>query len=373
MRWLKGRVDWEIEIIVDGRGPLLDDFRAIGRTTVWRRPSVRLAALPMRWPAALMARAERWLLRVLFARRRFNVVYANTAATWHLASAVKGTSGLLLWHVHELTYALRLTLATERARDEFRRADRFVAVGEAVRQGLEKEYGIPAGRISLVHAFVPVVPLTDPDKANLRHQVLVELGWPDDAVVIGGCGTLGWRKGTDLFLQIARTIVERHVRDVRFLWVGGSAGEHVTIEFDHDTEALGLEQMCARVPTTADVVKYYAAMDVFAMTSREDPFPLVMLEAGAQRIPTVCFAGSGGGPEFVGCDAGLVAPYLDVQAFADHLLRLIDDSVLRGKMGDAAACKVRQCYSLDNQAPKLLQLLKEATSTGQSDLEFDAT
>src|SRR5205085_2062404 len=122
-------------------------------------------------------------------------------------------------------------------------------------------------------------------------------------------GSLGWRKGTDLFLQIAKTIDDSARCDrVRFLWVGGDLAGRDALEFDHDLQAFGLEDRCMRVPVTGEVLDYYHAMDVVALTSREDPFPLVMLEAGANRVPVVCFADSGGGPEFVDGDAGRIAP-----------------------------------------------------------------
>jgi glycosyltransferase involved in cell wall biosynthesis len=100
-------------------------------------------------------------------------------------------------------------------------------------------------------------------------------------------------------------------------------------------------------------------MDVLAVTSREDPFPLVMLEAGSHGIPIVCFADSGGVPEFVGEDAGLIAPYLDVTTFAAHLGRLLDAPDLRERLGAAALAKVRTHYSVEIQAPKLMKIIEK--------------
>ena len=99
-------------------------------------------------------------------------------------------------------------------------------------------------------------------------------------------------------------------------------------------------------------------MDAFALTSREDPFPLVMLEAGSLGIPVVCFAGSGGAQEFVQDDAGLIAPYLNVSAFADHLIRLNNLPLLRQSLGAAARSKVKANHTAATQAPKLRKLIE---------------
>lgn len=81
------------------------------------------------------------------------------------------------------------------------------------------------------------------------------------------------------------------------------------------------------------MTNYYCAMDIFALPSREDPFPLVMLKAGAYGLATVCFAHSGGGPEFVSEDSGLIADYLDTQQFAAHVIQLCEQSALRRAVG----------------------------------------
>jgi glycosyltransferase involved in cell wall biosynthesis len=360
LKWLNTVVDWNIDILVDGHGPLLDEFRCLGRTRVRRNPAVFLRILPRPWQAALEPYVETLYLKTLFLGRRFDLIYANSADTWLQVNALKTSSNAFLWHIHELPYSLRLSIPDDRAKKVFRVATRFVAASTLVRDTLANEYEVPDDRVDLVHEFIPECRVALNEKRARRLKVTEKFGWPEQAFVIGGCGGLGWRKGTDLFLQIARIVCSSNgdsLDRVRFLWVGGDLKDRAALEFDHDVRALGLEGRCSRVPTTADVLDYYLAMDVFALTSREDPFPLVMLEAAMHGVPIVCFEGSGGGPEFVGSDAGLTAPYLNVLAFGEQLLRLFEDPNLRERLGESASQSVRACYSLNNQAPKLLQAI----------------
>ncbi len=62
-------------------------------------------------------------------------------------------------------------------------------------------------------------------------------------------------------------------------------------------------------------------MDLFALPSREDAFPLAMLEASAAQLPVVTFA-SGGAPELVDDEVGRVVPYPDLDGFAAALEEL---------------------------------------------------
>jgi glycosyltransferase involved in cell wall biosynthesis len=354
LQWLKTRVDWDIEVLIDGRGPLVDDFKAVGRTHVLRNTDRLLVAFPERWRTRLRPLVKQWCVRAMFAGRRFDLIYANTIAAWPHVNALRSKAPSLVWHIHELRYVLQLEMTDDRARDLLRHATAFVAVSQSVRDTLAQEYAVPIEKVDLVHGFVPFPDLPPADKRTKRARILESLGWPGDAVVVGGCGSMGWRKGTDLFLQIAdqATAADKYDR-MRFLWVGGAVRDKDSLEFEDDLRARGLENRCVRIPAASDVLDYYCAMNIFALTSREDPFPLVMLEAAANGLPVVCFAASGGGPEFVGSDAGVVARYQDVSAFADHLKKLHDEPALREELGTAGFNKVRAHFTAMSQAPKL--------------------
>jgi glycosyltransferase involved in cell wall biosynthesis len=110
---------------------------------------------------------------------------------------------------------------------------------------------------------------------------------------------------------------------------------------------------------------YIAAFDVFALVSREDAFPLAIMEAAAVGVPTVCFDGAaGGGCEFVEADAGRVVPYLDLDAMAERVLEFLRDDELRSRLGQRARRKVRERYDISVMAPKLVRTIERMLATG---------
>ena len=357
LNWLKGRVDWDIEVLIHGSGPLLNEFRATGaKTIVWRDPGPALNTLLRQSMHSVRRVIEEIFRRLTLPAGHYDLIYANTSATAPLVRLLARRSSAVLWHVHELSYALRLTLRDNDLESAFRSATRYIAVSNSVRQALTSNFGVPAERIDLVNGFVPahVVP---PAQRDIRRQRLrQDLHWPQDAFVVGGCGSLGWRKGTDVFLLVAKAVASAvGYENLRFLWIGGGRNDKESFEFEHDVRLLRLENICQLIPSTADVLDYYCAMDAFALTSREDPFPLVMLEAADQGLPVVCFEGSGGGTEFVGDDCGVVVPYLDVKGFADQIIRLHDDVRLREQLGRCGQLKVCERFRVEAQGPKLLK------------------
>lgn len=356
LAWLRSRVAWDFEILVYGQGALIDDFRAIAKTTVWRDPQHTLDAILRGRLPKLQRFVQALHARCTLPSRQYDLVYCNTSALARDIPRLARRGAPVLWHIHELAYALKVSVKPEDRIAAVRSTTRAVAVSAGVRKAIESQLGIPAARVDVINGFVPLdADEKEPDGAR-RRRARAQLNLAPDSFVVGACGTPGWRKGSDLFLQIAA-----RVRDAKgpfhFLWVGGTAGSREHVEFAHDVKALGLEDCCRLVPDTAGVDDLYAAMDVFALTSREDPFPLVMLEASRHCLPWICFDGAGGADELVAAGAGIAVPYLDVDSFADCIARMRVDAVFRARMGRAARARVEREHTADAQCPKLLKVM----------------
>ncbi len=80
------------------------------------------------------------------------------------------------------------------------------------------------------------------------------------------------------------------------------------------------------LPVCSDSRPYFEAMDVFFLSSREDPFPLVMLEAAHVGKPIVGVRASGGVSDFLkGLDELLVESW-DVEGLVDKISSLLQVS-----------------------------------------------
>lgn len=372
LRWLKDSVDWDIEILVHGRGPLLDEFRAIAKSMIWRDPGQKLGTLLPRQLCPVgraLGAAYAWMS---LPSGHFDLIYVNTTAAVPMALQLVGKTSALLWHVHELTYAMKISLTQGERLDCFRSATRFIAVSDAVCEALVSDQAIDSARIDVINGFIEPRNVS-PHSANAKRQLLRQgLDIPSDAFVVGACGSLGWRKGSDVFLQIARRVMSAAgSADIFFLWVGGKRGEQAEIEFDYDMQRLGLDRLCRQVPNTGDVLEYYHVMDVFALTSREDPFPLVVLEAAEHALPIICFEGAGGANEFVGADSGVRAGYLDVEAFAHEIVQLYRNRISAKVLGERAQLKVREAHRVEVQGPRILQTMQRCLGQARGAMRRD--
>ena len=358
IRWLREHSDIHPSIMLLAGGDLEDQYQSLA-------PTVRhdlLSNTMNRGIGRKVMRQLGWMklkapdLAGLYPPSRYPIVYANTIATLKIATQMAGPGRRIVLHVHELSSTVDFYGVRETLKGSPAVIDAYIAASRAVRDFLETDIAVPREKIQVIHEF-PVATAKDLPRDSQRSALRRRLGISDAARVVGMCGWPQWRKGVDLFVQLAD-----HVRrcaphaEYHCVWVGGDRDSHAAALYD--VAKLGLQGVCHFVPAVDDPSAYFASFDVFALTSREDPFSVAMLEAADHRLPVVCFADAGGAPELVEADAGIVVPYLNIPAMATACINLLGDDALRHRQGDHARMKVRSRYTLEVLGPKFLGLLR---------------
>jgi glycosyltransferase involved in cell wall biosynthesis len=344
MRWLKARGGWEMAALFPEPGELLEDYAAVAPSQVLE-------------PAAKGAAPRK--VKIPFEP---DLVYFNSIASAAPMRYVPPKGCRTLCHLHELEYVIRTFLGAGPTAPFFGRFDRFIACAGVVRQNLVEKHGIAASRIDLVHEFVAAGAIQSRVKrASAGKWLRQQLRLPAGSLVVGTAGALEWRKGSDLYLQLARAVRRlAPALPVHFVSVG-RADRRDGPRLKHDLARMPeLKGRVHFVPPQRDAIPFIAGADVFVLPSREDPFPVVCIEAAAVGTPIVCFEGGGGAVELVEADCGAIVPYADVAAMADAVLRLLQDPAARARMGAAGSEKARRLYDIAVAGPKVVQAMEAA-------------
>ena len=361
LRWFKKNSNRPFAVLLQAGGELVGDFEELADTwsidrSVWCRGGLRTSLLAAAGLGAWGQHAETRDARKFSSRCSPGLVYFNSVASAHVIE-VLAPQVPVLTHVHELESYIRAQPSVALLR-LLAQTDRFITCSNATRENLTQNHGVVEQRVETVYESIPV---SQTRAERTRQEVFRELHIPDEALLVVGSGFGQWRKGTDLFLQVARMVSQQR-SNAYFAWIGGSTRD--LLEIEHDVRLAGL---AANVRFTGAVSKsadYFAAADVFVLTSREDPYPLVCLEAAALAKPIVCFADAGGMPEFVEEDCGFVVPYLDLTAMADRIFTLLDSSECRVAMGAAARRKVTERHDTGRAAPLIMEIIERTLAVG---------
>lgn len=209
----------------------------------------------------------------------------------------------------------------------------------------------------------------DRDHVVCRSQLRAELGLEPDTFIALGCGYIDSRKGCDIFVSVAKRL--RQIapdKKIAFVWVGGalsSAGSGSDFWLQHDVKAAGLEASVHFVGGKDSARRYFFGSDVFLMLSRLDPFPCVVHEAMASRLPVIAFENASGATGLIR-ENGILVDYLDVQAVCEQILRLSSDTALRDAIGTASRDKIVEEYRFDVYVEDLLDLVSRRHFSGRN-------
>ena len=301
---LKRRFGMSIHIVLMGGGALMPAFEALG-------------------PCTVIATDDRAQLRSLVRRlkeRGFTRALTNTAVCGWAVPTLK-TEGLgVVSLVHELATLIAEFGLADAARHIARYADVVVFPARFVAQSFVRT----AGEISGIALIRPqgLYHTAVLERTRADSTVRDELGIGPDAKVVLNAAYADPRKGFDIFLAVARRIHTLRP-DVHFVWVGDATAQ---IRRWHLPDA--------RTGTFADVFHftgrfvdnapdYFLAADLLFLSSREDPYPSVVLEALAAGLPVVARAGTTGSEELI-ARFGTVVADPDVDALAAAIIAELD-------------------------------------------------
>ncbi|MDT7688794.1 MAG: hypothetical protein QOE46_1553 [Acidobacteriota bacterium] len=342
-----------------------------------------------------------WKLYRLLRRERPDVVHTHTAKAgtvgraagmlyrWLTPSAVWGrprrchfvhTYHGHIFHSYYGRWKTRFFIAVEQALARLA-TDRIVVISP---QQLEEINGrFHVGRSSQFE----VIPLgldthAFDDWAARRAMLRREWSARDRDVLVGIVGRLTEVKNHMLFLEAAALFKKRRAFEaasesgthgagrVTFVVIGDG---HLRAELEGHARALGLQDDVNFAGLRDDPENFYPALDVVALTSRNEGTPLTLIEAMANARPVVATA-VGGVVDLLGgveqselrrphawqiCERGVQVRAGDAEAFADALTHLVADEALRRALGERGREHVERNYSVERLVSDVLHLYEE--------------
>ena len=330
----------EIEFLLLGDGRLAPDYAAVAPTHI----------------AADRLGLEKAIARL--AKRGISQALVNTSASSRAIPALERAGIGAIQLVHELPRVIGEHGLLSGLRAGIRLARRVIFPTDCVRGAFPLLDRLTPSQIRLLPQGLYTDIHHDP-AARMRTRQALNI--PDNARLVLGAGYGDMRKGIDLFLQAARQAWNHPAgADLHFCWVGDMAHTLATYLAPEIEAAMATGR--GHFPGfQTDMQGYMNAADAFALTSREDPFPSVALEALASGIKVAAFASTGGIADLL-ADAtlGRVVPMSDSAAMAEALCELAvvqsDDSRA------AAAANARSRFDFAPYVGELLGELRQGAA-----------
>lgn len=336
MKTLRQEFGVRVFLLLLQGGPLVDEYSELGEVIVASESALTLPDL----------------LDELAVKLPTKQAICNTVVTGSVVELLSRRGFEIVSLIHELSQLIKERKLETSALAAALHADKLLFAAEFVRDSFTHVTGAPRGESIVRPQGIYQAVKYQPEARNyLKRRLKLA---PESRIVVNlGFGDL--RKGFDLFVALAKLVVARDPA-YHFVWVGG-----IQHELEHwltlDVSSLPLKEHFHTLPFDPDVAQYLNGADAFALTSREDPFPSVVLEALACGLPVVGFVGGGGYVQAINLHPinGAVVPMSDTVAMADSLIATVENDSLDTRQRRASLALDR--YDWKDYVFTLLKLL----------------
>lgn len=265
-----------------------------------------------------------------------SIVLVHGAGAWSTWTALRSRiprRARLVVHLHELRAGLDRSIPVPARRELLATADLVLGVCQG-----SVDLAIAAGATASTTAVLP----------GVTDLVVPTVGPPAPVSEVLGIGSAGWRKGTDRFLAVAHEL-GRTRADVRCTWIGSPPGPGWSF-------AVGARLPVRWEPPTGDPWSVGSHARLLLVPSREDPLPLVVLEAGGRGIPVVA-ARTGGLDDLLGDERGVVVDGHDLRAMADAVRSVVEDPATATERAERLRHHIARHHVAEVVGPRWLDAL----------------
>lgn len=346
---------WKPEILLRTGGPLERDYRESGPLWNLEHANAHGHGLIARLTRALVdrpmlqpRRMHRWVNEWV-SSGKIDLVHNNTATNGRLLSSLRRLGCPIVTHLHETNVSILRSAKAREWETTLECSDRFIAVSTAVKDDLVGLYDVPEEQVVIIPNFLPELPRKE-DRCALP-------GVPQGVPVVGGCGYIDELKGVDLFAEVASLVSDRMEGRVAFVWTGPLRDRQLKDRIDRK----GVVHWMGEVEAGANLAQ---GCEVVFVSSREESFSMVALEAAAAGKPVLGFQGARGLGAMLGSVPGCLIPDHDVNRMADGIEALLIDASERQRIGDALRLRVGEEFLARRRVPEIEAVWEEVIREG---------
>lgn len=244
-----------------------------------------------------------------------------------------------------------------------KRSDAIVAISEQQKEELASDFKIaPEDKFKVIPLGFDLDRFQT-DKEGKRLRFREEFNVADDEIAIGIIGRLVPVKNHYLFLKAIKYVFDNTGKKVKAFIIGDGEtrkdleklADEAGMKFTTENNA---EHPHPLVFTSwrSDVDVINAGLDIVCLTSFNEGTPVSLIEAQAANKPIVSTRVGGISDIVIEGETALLADVQEAQQFSDHLLRLVEDDMLRSKLGLNSDRYVMERFSYQRLVKDMSQL-----------------
>ncbi len=354
----------KMKIVLKRGGILLDDFKKAAATVqiksdgYRRHKNIIYNIVDIIFSKFNFLKAAWWSFNA-------DIIFNNTITNGRLLQKVNIFKKPVITYVHELKEVAKLFEVKKDTGFTIKYTNIFCCPSSAVSSFLTEVYHVPESKKIIFPYYFPFnqhkQSITDQNKVSFKKQYASKYLIDPNTIWVVNMAKVSIRKGYDTFINIAEKCAQQQPGKFSFVWIGDSENSTIEKELLLNNSKL-LKNNIHFIGMLPHSYNSLLPFDIFLLSSREDPYPLVVLEAAFQKVPAICFRDAGGIKEFVGEDAGWVMPDFSETKVVEKLMEI---SLLLSGLKNKAEIAFKKVLRLHGDERKLVESFHEIIKRAQ--------
>jgi len=235
---------------------------------------------------------------------------------------------------------------------------RFITVSEVLRKTLINQHKIPEGKVEKIYNGIELNEYQPGNSDESFKRIRSEYNIGEDIFLIGAVGRMVWQKGFEYLIECVPEIVKTYP-DTKILIVGDGP---LLEKLKSLSQELELGKNIIFAGFRSDIKEILSAIDVLAIPSLLEGFPMVTLEAMAMAKPIVATNIDGITEQITDGVDGILVPPKNPSALAKAIIKVLNDKEFARTMGLTARERVEREFSVEKMVAETekvyLSLLK---------------
>lgn len=217
------------------------------------------------------------------------------------------------------------------------------------------------GSFEVIHNGINLNRFPSRNNAAERVRCRNVLGLEAGTIAILCVGTLCDRKGQMDLVEAFKSLPEAIAKRVQILLVGDDRDSYADAIKDRCHSLLPNVGSGIRIfPPTETIACFYAAADLFVLSSKVESFPRVVLEAMAFGLPIITTPVFGVLEQVVEGENALFYPPGGSRLLAKQIEKLVSDEALRVRMSQSSLQRISQMTTFDEMVDAYAGICREA-------------
>ena len=296
-----------------------------------------------------------WRLSQAIRKAKYNVIHVHWSKDISLAIWTK----LFLGGNLRIVYTRQMELPGKKKdfyhNFIYRNIDLLITITDRLRNQVLQNTVLPQDRVvRLYHGVDKLEGVNRQACQEFRSKNSID----KDAFIVGLVGRIEEYKGQHILVGAIEHLAKKDV-NVHGVIMGGAMDEAYLCNLKQRVEAGAAKDKITFLGFNPNPERIMACFDTLVLTTRQETFGLVLIEAMSAGIPVIG-TNAGGVPEIIEDNiSGLLFPADDARALADRIQNYINNPELRMRCINNALKEISEKFSRERHDSELVTLFKQ--------------